>query len=226
MQAVSTGPPNLSRRATSPDRYPSRCGFLPQRRGPRGPFCIAEKKTLEVNPLQKTLYKFRNLWHFSKQEEGPCSSTRSASASRGLIDERKSGMLGRGHPKKLNIDSPFCRSGPGTAKPRPGRPAGSAGARASAGSRRSPKPTDPAATPTTPSTRCVRSPLPPGASSPTTARRASAISRSASMPAAARTGGPIRARRPGTPTPNGSSAASQRPSWPPPRMCGSTTAPP
>ena len=32
------------------------------------------------------LYKFRNLWHSSKQEEGPCTSTMSASASRGFID--------------------------------------------------------------------------------------------------------------------------------------------
>ena len=111
MQAVSTGPPNLSRRATSPDRYPSRCGFLPQRRGPRGPFCIAEKETLGVNPLQKTLYKFRNLWHFSKQEEGPCTSTRSASASRGLIDERKSGMLLKEAQHRLTILQVWARYG-------------------------------------------------------------------------------------------------------------------
>jgi len=32
------------------------------------------------------MYKFRNLWHSSKQEEGPCESTMSATVLEGFID--------------------------------------------------------------------------------------------------------------------------------------------
>ncbi len=42
-----------------------------------------KKKTSNARII--ALYKFRNLWHSSKQEEGPCKSSMSATASKGFL---------------------------------------------------------------------------------------------------------------------------------------------